>query len=110
LTAPYVICATIRKGGADRGGPEQRLGDGYSNKLLTAIRKPVVEARNQLAKEARDLDSNTLDFDPRYVLIPSSLTLRGALTPRSRAPRSSPTAGRSRRTLSVLLINKTGYS
>ena len=27
--------------------------DGYPNKLLTAFRKPVVEARNQLAKEAR---------------------------------------------------------
>lgn len=41
---------------------------GYPNKLLTAIRKPIVEARNQLAKEARELDPSTLDFDPRYVL------------------------------------------
>jgi hypothetical protein len=42
--------------------------DGYPNKLLTAFRKPVVEARNQLAKEARELDPNSLDFDPKYVL------------------------------------------
>jgi hypothetical protein len=41
--------------------------DGYPNKL-TAIRKPVVEARNQLAKEVRELDANSLDFDPRYIL------------------------------------------
>jgi hypothetical protein len=37
--------------------------DGYPNKLLTAIRKPVVEARNQLAKDARELNQNSLDFD-----------------------------------------------
>jgi hypothetical protein len=42
--------------------------DGYPNKLLTAFRKPVVEARNQLAKEARELDPHSLDFDPKYVL------------------------------------------
>jgi hypothetical protein len=42
--------------------------DGYPNKLLTAFRMPVVEARNQLAKEARELDPNSLDFDPHYVL------------------------------------------
>jgi hypothetical protein len=41
--------------------------DGYPNKLLTAFRKPVVEARNQLAKEARELDPNSLDFEPGYV-------------------------------------------
>lgn len=40
----------------------------YPNKLLTVFRKPVVEARNQLAKEARELDPNYLSFDPRYVL------------------------------------------
>ena len=42
--------------------------DGYPHVLRTAIRKPVVEARNQLAKEVRELDANTLDFDPHYVL------------------------------------------
>jgi hypothetical protein len=42
--------------------------DGYPNKLLTAFRMPVVEARNQLAKEARELDPNSLDFDPHYAL------------------------------------------
>jgi hypothetical protein len=42
--------------------------DGYPNELLTAIRKPIVEARNTLVKEARELDPNTLDFEPRYVL------------------------------------------
>jgi hypothetical protein len=42
--------------------------DGYPNKLLTAFRKPVVEARNQLAKDARELDPTYLDFDPKYAL------------------------------------------
>lgn len=42
--------------------------DGYPNELLTAFRKPVVEARNQLAKEARELNPTYLDFDPKYVL------------------------------------------
>ena len=42
--------------------------DGYPHKLLTVFRKPVVEARNQLVKETRELDANPLDFDPRYVL------------------------------------------
>jgi hypothetical protein len=40
--------------------------DGYPNELLTAIRKPVVEARNDLARQVRELDA--LPFDPRYVL------------------------------------------
>jgi hypothetical protein len=43
--------------------------DGYPNKLLTVFRKPVVEARNELAKQVRELDDTTLDFDPRYVLM-----------------------------------------
>jgi len=42
--------------------------DGYPNTLLTAFRMPVVETRNRLAKEARELDPNYLDFDPKYVL------------------------------------------
>jgi hypothetical protein len=42
--------------------------DGYPNELLTAFRMPVVEARNQLAKEARELNPTPLDFDPKYVL------------------------------------------
>ena len=42
--------------------------DDYPHRLANKIRKPVVEARNQLAKEVRELDANTLDFDPRYVL------------------------------------------
>jgi hypothetical protein len=42
--------------------------DGYPNKLLTAIRLPVGEARNQLAREARELDPERMDFDPKYVL------------------------------------------
>jgi hypothetical protein len=42
--------------------------DGHPNKLLTAIRLPVVEARNQLAREARELDPERMDFDPKYVL------------------------------------------
>jgi hypothetical protein len=40
----------------------------YPHILKTVFRRPVVEARNQLAKEAREVDETTLDFDPRYVL------------------------------------------
>lgn len=40
----------------------------YPQVLKTVFRKPVVEARNQLAKEAREVDETTLDFEPRYVL------------------------------------------
>lgn len=43
--------------------------DGYPNKLLTVFRKPVVEARNELARQARELNPNELDFDPRYCLL-----------------------------------------
>jgi GT2 family glycosyltransferase len=42
--------------------------DDFPHKLLTVFRKPVVEARNQLAKEARELNCDTLDFDAKYVL------------------------------------------
>jgi hypothetical protein len=42
--------------------------DGYPHVLKVAFRKPVVEARNQLAKEARELNAEHLNFDPKYVL------------------------------------------
>jgi hypothetical protein len=40
----------------------------YPHRIITVSGKPVVEARNQLAKEARDLDLGELEFEPRYVL------------------------------------------
>ncbi|HEY1882379.1 MAG TPA: hypothetical protein VGG51_05000 [Candidatus Cybelea sp.] len=42
--------------------------DGYPHRLLTVVGEPVVGARNQLAREARELDATALDFDPQYVL------------------------------------------
>lgn len=42
--------------------------DDYPHVLKVAFRKPVIEARNQLAKDARELDPATLLFEPKYVL------------------------------------------
>lgn len=42
--------------------------DDYRHKLLTIAGRPVVEARNRLAKEVCEIDTTRLDFDPRYVL------------------------------------------
>jgi cellulose synthase/poly-beta-1,6-N-acetylglucosamine synthase-like glycosyltransferase len=42
--------------------------DGYPHLLKTVFRKDVVTARNQLAKEAREIDTGKLDFEPKYVL------------------------------------------
>jgi hypothetical protein len=43
--------------------------DGYPNKLLTAFRKDVVTARNELAQQARSLDPEKLPFDPKYCFL-----------------------------------------
>jgi hypothetical protein len=43
--------------------------DGFPSKLLTVFRKDVVTARNELTKQARELDPEKLDFDPKYCLL-----------------------------------------
>lgn len=43
--------------------------DGYPNILLTAIRKPVVEACNDLFRQATELDVNRLPFDPIFMTL-----------------------------------------
>jgi len=42
--------------------------DDYPHKLLTVFRKDVVTARNELAKQVREIDAEKLPFEPRYVL------------------------------------------
>jgi hypothetical protein len=42
--------------------------DGYPSELLTVSGKPVVEARNLLAKLAREIEPSKRDFDPSYCL------------------------------------------
>jgi hypothetical protein len=51
--------------------------DGYASKPLTVFRKDVVTARNELAKQARELDPEKLDFDPRVASSP--MTISGGL-------------------------------
>ncbi len=43
--------------------------DAFPSKLFTAFRKEVVTARNELAKAARDLDPERLDFEPKYCFL-----------------------------------------